>query len=79
MFLSCATPLLLAIILARANAYLRALATLHLSGTVYKLWTLGSTVLYDTELHKLELSYKEANKKLSNTSGYLIPNSDKDE
>ena len=29
-----ATPLYLAIILAQANAYLRASATLHLSGTV---------------------------------------------
>jgi len=33
-FYSCATPLLLAIILARANAYPRALATLRLSSTV---------------------------------------------
>jgi len=30
----CATPLLLAIILVQANAYSRALTTLHLSGTV---------------------------------------------
>ena len=33
-FRSCATPLLLAIILMRVNAYSRALAMLHLSGTV---------------------------------------------
>ena len=33
-FHSCAMPLLLAIILVQANAYSRALATLHLSGTV---------------------------------------------
>ena len=33
----CATLLLLVIILERANAYSRALVTLHLSGTVYLL------------------------------------------
>ena len=33
-FYSCATPLLLVIILAQANAYSRALVTLRLSGTV---------------------------------------------
>ena len=34
---TCAVPLLLAIILAWANAYSRALTTLHLSGTVFGL------------------------------------------
>ena len=33
-FSSCATPILLAIILTRANSYSRVLAMLHLSGTV---------------------------------------------
>ena len=37
MFHSCAKPLLLVIILAWANAYLRALVTLRLSGTVHLL------------------------------------------
>ena len=37
-FRLCGTPLLLAIILARANAYSRALMTLHLSGTVHWLY-----------------------------------------
>ena len=36
---TCATPPVLVIILARANAYSRALATLHLSGTVCDICT----------------------------------------
>jgi len=43
-FRSCAMPLLLAIILARANAYSRALATLRLSGTVAALVSISATL-----------------------------------
>jgi len=50
-FRSCATSLLLAIILTRANAYSRALAMLHLSGTINKVYKFSCTTSAKSGIH----------------------------